>query len=39
VGTGCLLELTKGEGPWLQPGDVVELEIEKIGILKNTIRK
>jgi fumarylacetoacetate (FAA) hydrolase len=39
IGTGCLLELTKGEGPWLQPGDVVELEIEKIGILKNIIRK
>jgi fumarylacetoacetate (FAA) hydrolase len=37
VGTGCLLELTKGEGPWLQPGDVVELEIEKIGILRNII--
>lgn len=37
VGTGCLLELTKGEGPWLQPGDVVELEIERIGILRNPI--
>jgi fumarylacetoacetate (FAA) hydrolase len=37
VGTGCLLELTKGEGPWLQPGDVVELEIERIGILRNII--
>lgn len=37
VGTGCLLELTKGEGPWLQPGDVVELEIERIGILRNQI--
>jgi len=37
VGTGCLLELTKGEGPWLQPGDVVELEVERIGILKNVI--
>ncbi len=37
VGTGCLLELTKGEGPWLQPGDVVELEIEGIGILRNII--
>ena len=37
VGTGCLLELTKGEGPWLQPGDVVELEVERIGILRNTI--
>ena len=37
VGTGCLLELTKGEGPWLKPGDVVELEIEHIGILRNII--
>ena len=37
VGTGCLLELTKAQGPWLNEGDVVELEIEKIGILKNTI--
>ena len=37
VGTGCLLELTKTQGPWLNAGDIVELEIEKIGILKNTI--
>jgi fumarylacetoacetate (FAA) hydrolase len=37
VGTGCLLELTKGQGPWLKPGDVVELEVERIGILRNTI--
>ena len=37
VGTGCLLELTKGEGPWLQPGDVVELEVEELGILRNVI--
>lgn len=37
VGTGCLLELTKGEGPWLKPGDVVELEVERIGVLRNTI--
>jgi fumarylacetoacetate (FAA) hydrolase len=37
VGSGCLLELTKGEGPWLQPGDMVELEIERIGILRNTV--
>ncbi len=37
VGTGCLLELTKAQGPWLNEGDIVELEIEKIGILKNTI--
>lgn len=39
VGTGCLLEVTKGQGPWLQPGDVVELEVERLGILRNTIGK
>jgi 2-keto-4-pentenoate hydratase/2-oxohepta-3-ene-1,7-dioic acid hydratase in catechol pathway len=33
VGTGCGLEIDK----WIQPGDVIELEIEKIGILKNTV--
>lgn len=37
VGTGCLLELTRGEGPWLGVGDVVELEIAHIGILRNPI--
>jgi len=37
VGTGCLLELTGGQGPWLQPGDVVELEVERLGVLKNTV--
>jgi fumarylacetoacetate (FAA) hydrolase len=37
VGTGCLLELTKTKGPWLQIGDVVELEVEEIGILRNVI--
>ena len=37
VGTGCLLELTKFQGPWLKPGDIVELEIERIGILRNTV--
>ena len=37
VGTGCLLELTKAQGPWLQPGDKVELEIEGIGVLKNQV--
>jgi fumarylacetoacetate (FAA) hydrolase len=35
VGTGCILEL--GDGRWLQPGDVVELEVEGIGVLRNTI--
>ncbi|HKY54212.1 MAG TPA: fumarylacetoacetate hydrolase family protein [Anaerolineales bacterium] len=37
VGTGCLLELTKFQGPWLKHGDIVELEIERIGILRNTV--
>jgi fumarylacetoacetate (FAA) hydrolase len=37
VGTGCLLELTKGEGPWLKKGDVVELEVEHVGVLKNRV--
>ena len=37
VGTGCLYELTKNQGPWLKVGDVVELEIERIGVLRNTI--
>ncbi len=35
VGTGCILE--QGDGRWLQRGDVVELEVEGIGILRNTI--
>lgn len=45
VGTGCFLELNgtgKRNDPsyteqWLQPGDVVELEIDGLGILQNTI--
>jgi 2-keto-4-pentenoate hydratase/2-oxohepta-3-ene-1,7-dioic acid hydratase in catechol pathway len=37
VGTGCLLEITKGQGPYLQSGDVVELEIERLGVLRNTV--
>lgn len=40
-GTGCLLELN-GTGVfspprWLQPGDTVELTIERLGTLQNTI--
>jgi fumarylacetoacetate (FAA) hydrolase len=35
VGTGCILE--HGDGRWLQAGDVVELEVERIGTLRNTI--
>lgn len=46
VGTGCFLELN-GTGllndknfkpQWLQNGDVVEMEISGLGLLKNTIR-
>jgi fumarylacetoacetate (FAA) hydrolase len=45
VGTGCFLELN-GTGKlndpnyreqWLQPGDVVEMEVTGLGILSNTI--
>ena len=39
VGTGCLLELTKFQGPWLNEGDVIELEIERIGVLRNKVGK
>jgi fumarylacetoacetate (FAA) hydrolase len=35
VGTGCILE--HGDGRWLQIGDVVELEVEGIGVLRNTV--
>jgi len=35
VGTGCILEL--GDGRWLERGDVVELEVEGIGVLRNTV--
>ncbi len=33
VGTGCGLELNR----WVRPGDVIELEIEKIGVLRNRV--
>lgn len=33
VGTGCGLELDR----WIQPGDLLELEVEKIGCLKNIV--
>ena len=46
VGTGCFLELNgtgllndpNYEVQWLQEGDVVEMEIEGLGRLKNTIK-
>ncbi|MBE3561698.1 MAG: fumarylacetoacetate hydrolase family protein [Ktedonobacteraceae bacterium] len=37
VGTGCILELGTDVHRWLQHGDVVEMEIEGIGVLRNTI--
>ena len=47
VGTGCFLELNgtgKLNNPsyqeqWLQPGDEIEMEIEELGVLQNTIVK
>jgi fumarylacetoacetate (FAA) hydrolase len=35
VGSGCILE--HGDGRWLQRGDVVELEIEGVGVLRNAV--
>jgi fumarylacetoacetate (FAA) hydrolase len=35
VGSGCILE--QGDGRWLQRGDVVELEVDGIGVLRNRI--
>jgi fumarylacetoacetate (FAA) hydrolase len=38
VGSGCILELTpERTGGWLQPGDVVELAIERLGTLRNRV--
>ena len=37
VGTGCLLELGTEIHPWFQRGDVIELEIEGIGVVRNRI--
>jgi 2-keto-4-pentenoate hydratase/2-oxohepta-3-ene-1,7-dioic acid hydratase in catechol pathway len=40
-GTGCILELSLVHGveryPWLQVGDVVELSVERLGTLRNTV--
>jgi fumarylacetoacetate (FAA) hydrolase len=35
VGTGCILE--HDDNRWLRPGDVVELEVEGLGTLRNRI--
>jgi fumarylacetoacetate (FAA) hydrolase len=38
VGTGCILELSPEQtGGWLKAGDLVELEIERIGVLRTKI--
>jgi fumarylacetoacetate (FAA) hydrolase len=38
VGTGCILELgPENAGGWLKPGSQVELEIERIGVLRTPI--
>jgi 2-keto-4-pentenoate hydratase/2-oxohepta-3-ene-1,7-dioic acid hydratase in catechol pathway len=37
VGTGCILELGTEVHRWLQPGDEVEMEIDILGVLKNSI--
>ncbi|MBO8171412.1 MAG: fumarylacetoacetate hydrolase family protein [Bacillaceae bacterium] len=37
VGTGCILELGPENRPWLKVGDIVELEIERLGTLRNRL--
>lgn len=37
VGTGCITEFPEGTYPWLQPGDTVRLEIERLGVLENRV--
>jgi 2-keto-4-pentenoate hydratase/2-oxohepta-3-ene-1,7-dioic acid hydratase in catechol pathway len=41
VGTGCILELARSHGadayPWLKPGDVVTLTVERIGTIEATV--
>jgi len=37
VGTGCILELGTEVQPWFQRGDVIELEIDGVGVLRNRI--
>lgn len=39
VGTGCILELGEDRFPWLKPDDAVELEIERLGVLRNRVKK
>jgi 2-keto-4-pentenoate hydratase/2-oxohepta-3-ene-1,7-dioic acid hydratase in catechol pathway len=43
VGTGCILELALTHGaeaePWLAPGQVVELDVEGLGVLRNSVAR
>jgi 2-keto-4-pentenoate hydratase/2-oxohepta-3-ene-1,7-dioic acid hydratase in catechol pathway len=40
-GTGCILELSLVHGgdayPWLQPGDVVEVAVDRLGSMRTTV--
>ena len=40
-GSGCILELSLVHGaerfPWLRPGDLVELEVERLGVIANRV--
>ncbi len=33
MGGGCGLE----HGRWIKPGDAIELEVERLGVLKNSV--
>ena len=37
VGTGCITEFAEGVWPWLEVGDCVRLDVERLGILENCI--
>ena len=38
AGTGCILELgPENTGGWLKPGDTIDIEIERLGVLTTPI--
>jgi fumarylacetoacetate (FAA) hydrolase len=37
IGRGCLYDITDGRGPWLRPGHQVELEVDRLGVLRNRV--
>lgn len=39
VGTGCILELGTDIHPWLAAGDMVELEITGLGVLRSEVKE